>query len=175
MARTPYKSPVCRKSWRLILACSFYFLGSQSLPNFFCIYQTPAQIIKCLHELKILTSSCFSWSSAMRSCKAFSASETSAFSSSGAALAVSSSFLLEKKLRWASKKTARGASLTSPCLEWRVTKCGTYLKQQDRTVWNVPWGEAHKRRWSRLALSWPEVEESVGSRSSNSEHVGEWH
>ena len=46
MAGIPYKSPVCRKSWRLKLACSFYFLGSQSLPNFFCIYQTPAQIIK---------------------------------------------------------------------------------------------------------------------------------
>merc|ERR1719268_172329 len=49
----PYKSPVCRKSWRLILACSFYFLGSQSLPDFFCIYQTHRRaflaVLRCVH------------------------------------------------------------------------------------------------------------------------------
>ena len=91
----------------------------------FKICQTSSVFVKHLEEMIILkellkgsqTSACFSSNSAMRSFKAFSASETSGFSSSAAVFVSSASFLLEKKLRCASKKTARGASRTSPCLK----------------------------------------------------------
>ena len=99
----PCRIPGCRKSLRPRPACSFDFLDSRNLPNSFCICQTPAETIKFYKtpEQRSQTSACFSSNSAIRSCKAFSASDTSGFSSS--AFDASSSFLLEKKLRWASR------------------------------------------------------------------------